>query len=240
MAEELASVDRRQALGARLLRARLAAGKSPADSGALLGCSTNVIHSFESGRKSPTLPQAEALADLYGVPVGYFWQTEPSPDLTGLAQAPDVVKQRMLLRQKLIGVRLRQARQCAGKAIKEAAAALRVSGRRINQYECGEREISLADLEVLAELYGLALEEFMLCQEVKSPTPASAALAASPIPAPELPAACGPDLSHLDPELQAFVAKPINTLYLEAALKLSRLSVFDLRSLAESLLEITY
>jgi transcriptional regulator with XRE-family HTH domain len=228
---------------------------SLADSATLLGCSTSVLSGFETGRKSPTLPQVEALADVYHVPVPYFWQTEsPCAEPTALDQAAEIVKQRMWLRQKLIGVRLRQARQAAGKAVKDAALALKVSSRRIGQYECGEQEMPLAELETLAKLYELPLDEFMSCQEMR-PSVAAAARAvpavaatapvviAVPVPTPAadpVTAPRGPNLGHLRPELQAFVAQPINTLYLEAAMKLSRLSVEDLRSVAESLLEITY
>jgi transcriptional regulator with XRE-family HTH domain len=256
MAEDSGVVDRRQAFGARLRQARLEVGMSLAESATVLGSSTNTISGFENGRKSPTLPQVEALADAYRVPVPYFWQTESvRAKTTAPAEVADIVKQRMLLRQKLIGVRLRQARLCAGKAVKEAASALKVSGRRINQYECGEQEMPLAELETLAKLYGLCLEEFMSCQEVKpavmAVAPAAPVIAPAPVPAPApvlvpAPVAApaivvrGPNLEHLRPELQAFVAQPINTLYLEVAMKLSRLSVEHLRSVAESLLEITY
>jgi hypothetical protein len=44
----------------------------------------------------------------------------------------------------------------------------------------------------------------------------------------------------LSPELQAFIAKPINRPYLELAVKLSQLDADRLRSVAEALLAITY
>jgi len=241
MAEESAVVNRRQCLGAWLRRARLEADRSLAGSAAALSCSTKVLSSFESGHKSPTLPQIEALAELYRVPVSYFWQCDPPPEgASAPERAPDLMKQRMLLRHKLIGVQLRQARQCAGKSVKQAAAALGVSSHRVNQYECGERELPVAELETLAHLYGSRLEDFVLAREVK-PSPAGVATATGPSPAPAAVAtATGSSLRHLSAELAEFVGKPTNTLYLEVALRLSRLSVTDLRAVAESLLEITY
>ena len=46
--------------------------------------------------------------------------------------------------------------------------------------------------------------------------------------------------SDLTPEMQQFVEKPVNQPYLEIAMRLSELPVDKLRTLAESLLEITY
>jgi transcriptional regulator with XRE-family HTH domain len=235
MARESAVVNRRLCFGAWLRRARLEADRSLAGSAAALSCSTKVLSSFENGQKSPTLPQIEALAELYRVPVSYFWQCDLPPEgAPGPEGAPELIRQRLLLRQKLIGVQLRQARQCAGKSVKEAAAVLGSSSHRINQYECGEREMPIAELETLAHLYGSRLEDFVLAREVK-PAPAVVTAAASS-PA----AATAPVLRHLSSELAEFVGKPTNTLYLEVALRLSRLSAADLRAVAESLLEITY
>ena len=47
------------------------------------------------------------------------------------------------------------------------------------------------------------------------------------------------DFKEMPPELQAFVAKPINLPYLELAQRLSEMSVDKLRAVAEGLLEIT-
>jgi transcriptional regulator with XRE-family HTH domain len=235
MAGKSAVVNQRQCLGAWLRRARLEADRSLAGSAVALSCSTKVLSSFESGQKSPTLPQVEALAELYRVPVSYFWQCDPPPEGAPAAdRAPDLDKQRLLLRQKLLGVQLRKARQCAGKSVKEAAAVLGLSSHRINQYECGEREMPVAELDTLARLYSTTLEDFVLARDMKS-SPVVVTAAPSP-PA----AATGPVLRHLSAELADFVGKPTNTLYLEVALRLSRLSVTDLRAVAESLLEITY
>ena len=47
------------------------------------------------------------------------------------------------------------------------------------------------------------------------------------------------DFLELPPELRSFVCKPINRPYLELALSLSGLSTEKLRSVAETLLDIT-
>jgi hypothetical protein len=48
------------------------------------------------------------------------------------------------------------------------------------------------------------------------------------------------ELDHLPHEIRDFILEPVNVNYLRTALKLSRLPADDLRTIAESLLEITY
>ena len=60
-----------------------------------------------------------------------------------------------VIRQKLIGILLRHARLRAGRSQTELAAALRVSRYRYAQYERGERDLSLPELELVADLCGV-------------------------------------------------------------------------------------
>lgn len=65
-----------------------------------------------------------------------------------------------VIRQKLIGILLRHARLGAGRSQTELAAALRVSRYRYAQYERGERDLSLPELELVANLCGVPLDYF--------------------------------------------------------------------------------
>jgi len=65
-----------------------------------------------------------------------------------------------VIRQKIIGILLRHARLRAGRSQTELAAALRVSRYRYAQYERGERDLSLPELELVAELCGVPLDYF--------------------------------------------------------------------------------
>jgi hypothetical protein len=47
-------------------------------------------------------------------------------------------------------------------------------------------------------------------------------------------------LAELPPDVRDFVSNPINALYVRIAMKLSTLSVGDLRQIAETLLDITF
>jgi len=64
------------------------------------------------------------------------------------------------IRRKIMGTLLRHARLSSGRSQNEIAAALHVSKYRYGQYERGVQEISLPELECVAELCGVSLGYF--------------------------------------------------------------------------------
>lgn len=70
--------------------------------------------------------------------------------------APD----RQAIRQKIMGILLRNARIRAGRSQTELAAALRVSKYRYVAYEQGRHDLALPELEVIAELCDTPLSYF--------------------------------------------------------------------------------
>jgi transcriptional regulator with XRE-family HTH domain len=64
------------------------------------------------------------------------------------------------IRHKIMGLLLRHARQRAGRSQAELAASLHMPASRYAQYEHGQREISLPELEVAAELCDVPLGFF--------------------------------------------------------------------------------
>jgi len=65
-----------------------------------------------------------------------------------------------IIRQKITGILLRHARQRAGRSQAELAASLHISTNRYAQYERGQREPLLPELEVVAELCDVPLGFF--------------------------------------------------------------------------------
>ncbi len=65
-----------------------------------------------------------------------------------------------LIRHKIMGILLRHARQRAGRSQAELAALLHMPASRYAQYEYGQRELSLPELEVVAELCDVPLGFF--------------------------------------------------------------------------------
>ncbi len=66
----------------------------------------------------------------------------------------------MNIRTKIIGALIRDARIKAGKSIPECAEALGIQAQLIEQYELGEKAISLPELEALSYYLGVSLDRF--------------------------------------------------------------------------------
>jgi transcriptional regulator with XRE-family HTH domain len=68
--------------------------------------------------------------------------------------------QEQIIRQRMLGILLRHARQRAGRSQAELGASLHISTNRYAQYEHGQREPLLSELEVVAELCDVPLGFF--------------------------------------------------------------------------------
>jgi transcriptional regulator with XRE-family HTH domain len=138
---------RRKITGTLLRHARLTAGRSQGELAAALHVSKYRYRQYEHGKREISLPELEQVAELCGVPLGYFFDDEAEVEDEALQIAHEVTPR---IRRKALGVVLRQAREQAGRTQTECAALLGVSPRRISQYEHGDKEISAAELELLA------------------------------------------------------------------------------------------
>jgi len=71
-----------------------------------------------------------------------------------MTETNDAIEEKLTLRNRIIGVLLRNARERAEKTKTECAAAIGVSTTTITAYEEGRRAISLPELEILAYVTG--------------------------------------------------------------------------------------
>ena len=222
---------RSKIIGVLLRNARIKAGKSRKDCAAVLGCSPDTISRFEYGRKDITLPQLEVLAYFFGLPITYFWDKDAISEEEEEMDRP--VDEIMTIRRKIIGVLLRQARLDAGKSQKQCAEALSCSAERVSQYERGQKDIPLPELEALADFLDVPITHFL--DEQTAPLSREA---------PKGSGAAVPrgveTLAELPPDVRDFISNPTNVLYIRIAMKLSTLSVDALRQIAETLLDITF
>ncbi len=131
---------RKKILGLRIRQARLNSGLTLKEVGQALGISVGLISEIEFGRRDATLPQLEVMALLFRVPIAYFWSEEPLEEVERSFPTIEAIA----LRQRIIGVLLRQARTEAGHSQKDLANLLGVPASRISDYELGRAESPLS------------------------------------------------------------------------------------------------
>lgn len=220
-----AAALRRKIIGVKIRHARSRAGLGVTEVGDAMGVPATVITEIELGQRHVSLPQLEAMSLIFNVPVNYFWSEGAIKE----AAVEFPVREAMAIRQRIIGVLLRQARTEAGRTEHDLAHALGVSAGTISDYEFGRAPIPLQELEALADYFNLPLSYFI--DEGITPhlngyhEPTLNEIA---------------DFSQLPKEVREFLSNPANLLYVNIAMKLSELSADTLRALAEGLLEVTY
>ena len=215
---------RAKMLGVLLKDARSAAGKTVRECAAVLGCSLATYTAYETGRKTLSLPQLELLAHFFDVPVSHFWGEHLITTDAASVGAP--VATLLPLRDRIIGALLRQARQTAGYKLKTLAAELGLPPSRLSAYEFGQKPVPLPELEMIAARLGVSLDD--LC-EPRGPTGEREEVRRA-----------WERLRQLSPDLREFILQPDNEHYLRLAQRLSQMPTAQLRSIAESLLDITY
>ena len=224
MTQKQANVLRSKKLGVLLRDARLAAGKSKKECGQAIGVSSATFGSYETGVKSPSLPEIEILAFFLDIPIEHFWGDEIKSDDPHPTQNLHV-ENLLSLRKRIIGALLRQARSDADISRKALSQQTGITSGKIKKYEHGDSAIPLPDLEALGASLKFSIQDFSNNQG-----PVNDWLT-------EQRAIQG--FLELPNALKDFVGKPVNQPYIELAQRLSETSVDKLRSVAEGLLEIT-
>lgn len=215
---------RQKIVGLKIRHARTEAGLTLKEVGQAVGLSAASISQMEFGQQAVTLPQVEVMALLFNVPVSYFWSEDPIE--TAGRTLPTV--EAIALRQRIIAVLLRRARTEAGRSPEDVANFLGLPAGQVAQYELGESQIPLVELEKLAGYLNVSLDYFIDQGLPFDQTNGHLTLD-------EL-----ARFSQLPKEVREFLANPANLLYINIAMRLSDLSAETLRSLAEGLLEVTY
>ena len=211
-------------IGVLLKVARTQRGESKKACGEIIGVSSRTITNYESGEKSPSLPELEVLAYYLDLPLENFWE-DTAPDNQDRMKALPNLKKRLELRNLKIGATLRKYRQEANLSMKEVAEKLGITTYRLKSYENGSFPVPLAELNALVRLYEHQLDELVV--------------ESGPIAEWAHNKKVGSSFADLPQDLQDFVLKPVNRPYLEIAVKLSQMDVDQMRDVAERLLDIT-
>lgn len=225
IADSQEAVLRRKILGVKMRDARIKSGLNLKDVGEAIGMSAGLVSDVEFGRRDISLPHLEVMALLFNVPVVYFLSDIPIEE--NHRDFPTL--QALALRQRIIGVLLRQARTESGRSQEDIAKTLNVPASRISSYELGKTEIPLQELETLADYLNVTMSYFL--DQGIAPNESGGQVATLD----EI-----TQFTQLPKEVREFLSNPANLLYINIAMSLSELSAETLRALAEGLLEVTY
>ncbi|MEN8098335.1 MAG: helix-turn-helix transcriptional regulator [Chloroflexota bacterium] len=218
---------RNRILGILLLDARQKAGLSEDHCAGKLSVPTDSYQEMELGKTAISLPQLELFAQLTNQPLDHFFGEQ-------LLETRPASSDYLPLRNRIVGALHRQAREEASISLEEMADILQVEPEKVNSYEMGSEPIPYPLLEISAQALDVDVTHFSDQNDASSETEEIAEFDD------QEQAAAVSGMDHLSEDLQQLVANPVNTGYLETALRLSKLSAEDLRAVAESLLEITY
>jgi transcriptional regulator with XRE-family HTH domain len=215
---------RAKKLGVLLRDARLASRRSLEDCAETLCVSPSVFEAYELGEKSPSLPELELLSFSLHIPLEHFLGNRL---LSQDKEASPLVDREVLLtlRQRMVGVLIRKARMEAHLTIAELSERVHISPELLEAYELGEVSVPIPELDAILTALGYTVKDFQDRH--------------GPVGSWFIQQRVVHEFQELDPELQAFVSKPVNRPYIELARRLSEMSVERLRTVAEVLLEIT-
>lgn len=215
---------REKKLGLLIRDARMAERRSIKECADAIGVKPGVFRAYEEGRRSPSLPELEALVYFLKLPITRFWENETISDAPQPMTVEDVTRL-IALRHRMIGALLRQERTRVNMSIRHLSSETGISQSKLKAYELGERTASLPELESILSVLGTRIElffdqsgpvgEWMNTQQAMQ------------------------KFMELPKDFQDFVCQPVNRPYLELAMKLSSMSRDKLRSVAEGLLDIT-
>jgi len=215
---------RARKLGLLIRDARLASRKKIAECATAINVTPGIFRAYEDGRRAPSLPEVEALAYFFKMPIDRFWSREVISDDEAPTKALNL-NVLLPLRHRVVGALLRQKRMDAGRSVKSLAEDTGIPQRKLKAYELGQKPISLPELEACLLVLDARIDTFF------DPS--------SPIGQWLIQQQAVEEFLNLSQELQSFVCLPVNRPYLELARKMSLISTEKMREIAEGLLDIT-
>jgi len=214
---------RSKMLGAMIRNARMQAGKSMSETAEWLDISPSTLGSYELGRKAASLPELELLSCYFGVPLEPFLSMTPATSPT----RKEGIRTQMwvALRQRLIGLNLRQMREKQARSMKDLAEETGFPPSRISAYERGDRPIPLPELDILLTALDGALDELAPDNGTVGRILREQRVAAA--------------LAEFPDETLTFLASHDSLTYLQLAMTLKSISADKLKNLTEGLKELT-
>ncbi len=225
MSDDSIQKSRAEQIGQRLSKLREMKRLRVSEVAPILGITSNRYKAYENGNQNPSLPELEVLASLFNAPISMVISHDEQQEASAMMNEVQA-KQFIELRQRIIATRLRKALDDAAIPRSEIASALGITSKELSGYLAGKRPIPLSILEILCRVAAIALRSLFGTHGLVGQQLSQSERVAG--------------FKQLPPELQDFLAQPINRPYVDLANRLSNLPVDQLRSIAEGLLDITF
>ncbi len=193
-----------------------------------LNISRDEYLAMEDGESSPSLPQLESLANFLNSSFDFLLHGPTTEVEAGKTFSQDVNINLLLLRNHVIAALLKQTRLEKNISLDQLSVLSTIPSDVLQSYENASTPIPVVALENLIEKLDLSLDKLFS---------KSGPLGHSSTPVSPPPAALPEDLPE---DMLQFISKPVNRPYLDLAMRLSKMEADKLRSIAASLLEITY
>lgn len=203
-------------LGVLIRRGRLSAQRSLEDCASFLQVDAQMIEAWEHGDCVPSLPQLEGLTTYLRAAGG------DSVEATDVNRSD--AAEYYLLRQRMIGVKLKLARQMRDFALEELGGRSSLDSDLVARYEFGEVMIPFNHLCVLAQAVGQDLSYFLISNDSSHDRPQPKAVDATPAPD--------------DSELHRFATDNKNQAFIRLAMAFRQINRDDLHRIAEALYNI--
>jgi DNA-binding XRE family transcriptional regulator len=228
MISELATL-RSKKTGVLLKKMRENHSKSENDCANWLGIASAEYRALEIGEKCASLPQIESLSYYLDFPFAMVTSISLD-DQTRTELDQQVNRELVKVRNKTIGILLKQQREQIGLSLEDLSVKAEINPEDMVAFESGA-PVPFSSLLSILDALQLPLDQ-LYSQEgpFKHAQRQPAAVAGQKMIAP----------SDLPQEIADFVAKPANLPYLELAMRISKMDANKIRSVASSLLEITY
>lgn len=215
---------RARMLGVLIRDARMKASRLESDCAHVVGVSPETFSNWEYGDESPTLPQLELLANFLYIPISHFWSTKTlvNDSNTSTTHTQHTYFE---IRDRMIGLMLRQAREQANLSVAELAHESGADAQIIAQYELGELPIPMHHLNILAHQVNQNIRYFL---DFSGQVGELLAMQEQ-----------WKHFAQLPEDVRAFAANPVNIGFIEIAVMLSKLPTDTLRSVGASMLDST-
>lgn len=147
-------------VAALVLDARLYARRTPEEACSLLGWEPEHLESLETAAVTPSLPELEALAAIYAVPVDHFFGSTSLSD--GMPKLrTETMQQRLELRNRVLGAMIMQTRSRKNLSRDDLATMTALSLEEITAYELGILPLPVTDLEEITRILQIEVHDWI-------------------------------------------------------------------------------